>query len=327
VTAPTAELTSIDAPRVRSLVWHGDDLVDWVSGGQRYQRDGTKVERWVQFSYSFDAALVSPSGEYQLIYTRRGTKGLLLRKGAPIRELNRSFYHAEDYEYPVTLFVHHGRELLAHCPESYCRLEIDDTATGERLTASDTREPKDFFHSRLAVSPSGKYLISAGWVWHPVDTVNLYDVDKALAGPAHLDDRGHDLNCWGEDSSAAFVHDDRVIVSLNGIEDEEGETLPNPEIRCFDPAGAALIRKHVLSAPTGTIMAVGDEHVLALYEHPKLIEIASGAVIASWPEIRSGDQTSSIIRGGIAVPPIAMDTVRRRCAIADEERIFVLEFS
>jgi hypothetical protein len=39
--------------------------------------------------------------------------------------------------------------------DAYCRLDIEDLETGERLTAAPGREPGDFFHSRLAVAVDG----------------------------------------------------------------------------------------------------------------------------------------------------------------------------
>lgn len=64
---------------------------------------------------------------------------------------------SEAYRYPVALFtLPDGRTGIAHCPERYNRLEIEDAITGERLTASGQREPRDVFHSRLAVSGDGR---------------------------------------------------------------------------------------------------------------------------------------------------------------------------
>jgi hypothetical protein len=54
---------------------------------------------------------MSPSGEFAVIYTRLGTKGLVLHRGKIIREINRSFYHADVYEYPIGLAaLKNGRE-------------------------------------------------------------------------------------------------------------------------------------------------------------------------------------------------------------------------
>jgi hypothetical protein len=80
-----------------------------------------------------------------VIYERLGTKGLLLHEGRIVRELDRSYYHASAYEYPVALFNDpDGRVLLAHCLGNYCRLELEEAETGRPLTASADRKPSDF---------------------------------------------------------------------------------------------------------------------------------------------------------------------------------------
>lgn len=77
-----------------SLVWDGDELVDWAGGGTRYSLDGTSVSARIFYAYPFDAAVASPSGKYTAIYTKRHTKALILRDGKLLREVNRSYYHA-----------------------------------------------------------------------------------------------------------------------------------------------------------------------------------------------------------------------------------------
>jgi hypothetical protein len=75
---PLDVVCRIPAQGIRSLVWHGDALVDWVAGGKCYQLDGTVIPRHVNYAYRFDAACLSPSGRYAVIYERLGTKGLVL---------------------------------------------------------------------------------------------------------------------------------------------------------------------------------------------------------------------------------------------------------
>ena len=94
-------------------------------------------------------------------------QALLLHDGELIRELNRSHQQAGAYDYPIALgALPDGRQILVHCPDAYNVLQIEDAATGERLTAGP-REPRDVFHSRLAISPDGQHLLSAGWYWQP----------------------------------------------------------------------------------------------------------------------------------------------------------------
>src|SRR4029453_17234961 len=179
---------TIPATGVRTLCWMGDDLVDWAAGGVIYHLDGSSTPAGVFYAYRFDAAVAAPSGRYVALYERLGTKALLLDNGRLLRELDRSYYHAHVYEYPIALFaLPDGREVVAHCPESYRQLEIEEIASGRRLTARKKARPADFFHSRLAVNPNSTRLLSAGWIWHPVDSVSTYDLKRALADPASLD--------------------------------------------------------------------------------------------------------------------------------------------
>ncbi len=120
--------------KVKSLCWQGDRLIDWAGGGIAYDLEGKVYGSIVRYAYRFDAAVVSPSGEYAVIYERLGTKGLVLKQGKPIREINRSFYHADAYEYPIVLFkLPDGREVIAHCPDHYNQLEIEELENGKRL--------------------------------------------------------------------------------------------------------------------------------------------------------------------------------------------------
>ena len=72
-------------------------------------------------------------------------------------------------------------------------------------------------------------LISAGWHWHPVDHVKVFDLADALKHPSHLDSRGLDVDTWGDNSSACFVGNERLAVALSDDvydDDEEDEDEP-----------------------------------------------------------------------------------------------------
>ncbi len=146
---------------IHSLVWMGDELVDWASSGRRFRLDGTVVTPHSGYAYHFDATLVSPNAKYIALYERLGTKGLLLdNSGAVLREINRSYYHANNYEYPLTfLTLPDGRTGIAHCPHDYEKIEIEEVETAKQWTFRDT-QPFDFFHSRFAVSSDSCYLLS-----------------------------------------------------------------------------------------------------------------------------------------------------------------------
>jgi hypothetical protein len=334
------------------LAWRRRDR---LGAWPRAALDGTEQHASVYYAYRFDTAAASRDGRFAVIYERLGTKGLVLKDGEILREIDRSFYQADAYEYPVALFHEPGgRLLLAHCPRDYRRIELEDAETGQSLTASDERQPSDFFHSRLAASPRGKRLLSAGWVWHPVDVVASFDVARAIADPHHLD-RGDKMPQLGaEVASACWLDDDCIVVGSSaepigpeglGEPDDEArmagparlppqaaflsERLPplTGGLAVYDLARGQCLHRLQLSEEPGTIVPIGRHHVLSLYRHPKLIDLSSAQVLYVWTELDSGLQNSSIMLNNDAKPPpMAFDPVRGRFAIAASDRITVIEF-
>lgn len=317
---------TLQAPGVRSLVWREDVLIDWVGGGATYHLDGRHHEAGVRYAYHFDAAL--DCAPYSVIFERRGTKGLLLRDGDVVRELNRSFYHASAYEYPVALWrTKSGRTLLAHCPEHYHQLEVEDAETGERLTAG-TRDPDDCFHSALALSPSGRRLLSAGWLWHPWSVVRFVEVLAALEDPRALDHLAHcpaspDVD-GAEALSAAWQSDDRLLVGLAGFEASPGAE-PSTGLAVCDVATQVVLRTVALGYPPGRMMPVGSEYVVTFFQHPRLVSLTEGRVVTEWPELPTGAQSCSILLGQEEGPALALDPGQARFAVQRGSEIVVVQ--
>lgn len=307
---------------VTSLCWSGEALVDPVGGAVRYHLDGTTFDPHVRFAYRFDRAVMSPDGRYSVLYESLGTAGLLLEGTRVVRQLQRDFYQANVYDYPVALHsLPSGRTLLAHCPESYCVLELEDAATGERLTKR-TNDPVDFFHSRLQFSPDGRYLSSAGWIWHPVDAVSVVDVHRALEEPAALD-RG-DLMDGAEQGlfflSGAFgARDTLVFVRVD--ESRDGDTF---FLGTYSLSERKVLSEVTLEEPAGPLMVAGPEHVVDFHQHPKLVERATGRVVQRWPDLSTGLALSSIRHHLPAQPPFAMDPANRRFAVGTADGIEVI---
>ena len=287
--------TRIEAPAVRSLVWRGDELVDWVRGGDAWSLDGGHRPARRSWGYQrFDAAI--GYREWAVVYERCGTAALLLRDGAIARELHRSPYHADAFEYPVCLGPGpDGRALLVHCPDAYNRIDIDDLASGERLTTGVERTLTDFFHSRLAISPSGARLLSAGWVWHPWDAVLWFDLTAALRDPTILDrlDGSPELSrnvCLAEESGAAWLDDDRLLVVGSSEREDPDEAAeadreyPGPRLRPCGLAVYDVVERAYLSGvdgarPLGTVMPIAPGHLVSFFEQPRLVAIETGQVV------------------------------------------------
>jgi hypothetical protein len=327
----------IPAKNIRSLAFLGDELVDPAGGFARYRLDGAYTPPALDLKDEFDAAALSEDGVYAVAYRRLGTRAILFKNGAPLRELSRPAFKAAEYEYPVTLLTtRRGQRLLAHCPDDPGRLELEDAETGRRLTARKTPLCR-FYHSRLKASPDGRYLISAGWVWRPWDALCVFDVDEALKRPAVLDQYGsvderdeHNLAGWGDEDvgSAAFSGSDHLVLA-NAEErpDEDAEAgfrLHPNRIGLYSLSARRLVSVASLDEVAGTLMPVG-EHAVGFYEYPKLIEIASGDVVHRWEELKSGRQSSSLIHYVGKIPPLALDPAKTRFAVASGEAITVIQ--
>jgi hypothetical protein len=133
--------------------------------------DGSVTSRSVNWAYTFDRALASDDAATTVLYTAPATKGLVIPPGRrDVREIDRSYYHANAYEFPVTAGrLFNGADVLIHCPDGYNRLAVETLHDGRRL-ASATARACDMFQSRLRISPDGRHLLTAGWIWHPLDS-------------------------------------------------------------------------------------------------------------------------------------------------------------
>jgi hypothetical protein len=318
---------------VRSLCWEGDSLVDWTGGARRLGLDGTVSLSGFGLAYTrFDSALATADGRCAVVYERRGTKGLLLYERRVLREIGRSYYHADQYDYPVALVRRPGgRLLLVHCPDDYNRLEVEDFLTGARLSHR-RGAPPDVFHARLLPSPDGRLLLAEGWLWHPLDVVHRIDLDAALADPRLLDmDEGSGLWEGGEGDalSAAFGADGEVLLnSATSRLAREGDGhrwwMEPRALERQDFRTGRVLHRVVPEEVVGQMMPVGHTHVVGFHQHPKLVDLATGRVVHRWPELATGFRLGSAHGLSDTLPPLALDPRHRRFAVSTGRAVVVV---
>ncbi|MGC2508419.1 MAG: hypothetical protein WA369_17320 [Candidatus Acidiferrales bacterium] len=217
------QLREIAWPGVATLVWDGDELLD-VTNGQRAHADGPPALSRFNMTYQFDRAISLRSGatHWAVAYTNRNTKALLMKNGTIDRELNRSFYCANDYDYPISIGpAASGGVLVAHCPHAFNLLEIEDAETGATLDSLESEAME--FHSRLSFSPDGRFLSDAGWFWHPLSGAAVFQTVSGDGGSLQFDrnpvfrtefSETHELD------SMAFLGNTELTVSF--VADHEG---------------------------------------------------------------------------------------------------------
>jgi hypothetical protein len=305
--------------------WDGDKLID-VATGRTMNDDGTVSSRGFYTPFAFDRALSVRSGDvlWSAVWQNRGTKALLFKNWRVHRELNRSYYCADDYDYPLALTrIHDGRVVVAHCPNSYDVVELEDAESGGTLWTRKTEKME--FHSRLSFSENGEWLLSAGWFWHPVDGAWLCKVD--ISNPAS--DSEIDFSFGAQIDGAAFLDNDHLVVS--STEDVINEETPATGIGPMQLGVWSIPeQKWVSMVPidtvTGTIMP-WRSWLISFYEHPKAIELSTGKVVRVWKEIESGRQIGSIELGSPKPPAIAMNPQYGRFAVCGEKKVHVISLS
>lgn len=328
--------TSVELPvaGVRAMAWMNGELVD-VAGGWRVLYPDLRAAHFSRYGPHFDAAVASPQGDLCALVSTAGTSAVILGPdGRVAREVHRSYYHADAYRYPLTLFtLPDGQTGVAHCPREYNVLDVEVAATGLPLTTRDDVDDRaDTFHSRLAVSSDGGLLLSAGWLWHPWGVLHVYDLSRALAEPQVLDGDG---DVFGERSplgaevaGACFLDRDVVLSTTSEPNDPDGpdDLSPNTLAR-WSTVDRRFVWSHAYDVSPGDLTAMAG-NVLALNGHPRLYDGATGALIQEWPDLPTGESESSITWADTLRGPgrIAVDGSADRFAYTDGERVVIIEF-
>jgi len=313
---------------LQTIDWFDNKVVDWNSAGTQYSENGeTRQLQKYHFGFECDGSITSKNGEYVLLFQKLGTKGLLLKNGEILREINRSYYQSSVYEFPAAFFTFKNRTYLVHCPIEYCRLDFEDVETGEIITKQSERDPQDFFHSRLEVSNDNKYLLSKGWFWHPFDSIKLFDIEKCISDAKLLDSGISVPNVTSEIGSASFIDNNRILVCASNeepMDDEKEESIPPGHIAIWNFITNEISRSVKINGVFGNVFAIDDKKCWDLYDYPKIIDLISGEVIDKDEEVFSGKQGSSIIDHLENLPKIAFNKETKQVAIASDNKIDIL---
>jgi len=312
---------------LKTICWVGNSIVGWASAGKRYTFDG-KTDQLGETSFGFgDSAITSTDGQYAFIYQKLGTKGLLLKNGALLREINRSYYCANVYEYPAAFVTTENETFLIHCPSEYCRLDFEEVETGQIITNSKGRSPADFFHSRLEISPNGKYLMSKGWVWHPLDAIKVFDIQECIQNPKLLDESEIYPNVGVEISTASFIDDQRILMGSSSeeeIDEELLENLPPKHIAIWNVTLNQISKPVKMDIEFGNLFAINDQYAWDLFRFPKIINLETGEIVDQDETLPSGLQNSSIIHHIKELPKIAFNQKTKQLVITNADSIEII---
>lgn len=318
--------TIIETNYTQTICWFNNTIIDIACAGKIYYENGNVEEMHkYHFGSNFDCSIISENGIYAFIYNKKGTKGLLLKNGEILREINRSYYHANDYEYPAAFFTHdNGETYLIHCPNKYCRIDFENVETGEIITNIPERNPSDFFHSRFEISPNNKYLLSKGWVWHPVSLITVFEIEKCFENPLLLDKSENEPKVGSEINTASFISGNEILIGCSEEEpyDEDlAEILPENSVAIWNIETNEISKPTKLNFEFGNLFAIDKKYAWDLYKFPKLINIESGEIEFKNEDLFSGSQKSSIISNLDNEPRVAFDRKTKKIAITTKGKI------
>jgi hypothetical protein len=180
---------------------------------------------------------VSACGRFAAVVNDYGKRGLLidLQRGVVTRVLNGGDYCPDTVPFSLAFVNVNGQARCIHRTD-WNRLDISDAATGELLSERGPTQYKegepspphylDYFHGALHVSPNGTYILSDGWVWHPVGVPTIWHVEnwclsnvwESENGPSKLDICERDY-FWGH--AICWVDEKRLAIGGIGDDDEK----------------------------------------------------------------------------------------------------------
>jgi hypothetical protein len=155
---------------------------------------------------------VSPDGRFAAVVTNFGRYGVVidLSDASVVLELDRTFEDNWTTFFPFA-FLPDGTFVTATANNCLDRFDL---STGECLTERDmsygTERYVDCFHGGLTLSPSGRWLIDDGWVWHPVGVLSAIDV-VAWSADRYLAEHGITIDDPDEWNRPLAWLDDEVV--------------------------------------------------------------------------------------------------------------------
>ena len=162
-------------------------------------------------------SIVNTNGRYGYVYD--------LNKKGIVLNLDRKAYQINHSTFPVNFIQLNNQDYLVHASE-WNHLDLYDFTLNKNITQRDSNKHGesqylDYFYSQLHVSPKASWILSSGWVWHPVSGLKFIDLNSWLNSSINEPERsnGADFSicsyywdralCWVDDNTIAYLYDPR----------------------------------------------------------------------------------------------------------------------
>lgn len=242
-TSSTASLETLSSLRLDTLI--ADEASFW-----RHEEEDAKEERLRCLLH------VSPCKSYLCVAQRFGSLAALIELSTPrlVRMLDRGAYHEDVSEFPAAFAEHDGETVLV-AGSDWNRVDVYRAQDGALLTAreflpANEDEPNarpehalDYFYGALTISPTGTWVVSSGWCWHPVGVVSCWNLARWLEQDPFESEDGKTRrvpdslvdDLW--DRTMTFIDEDRLLVW--GIFHDS--FLHSPGLMIYDIAQGAVL--------------------------------------------------------------------------------------
>jgi len=186
------------------------------------------------------------------------------------------------------------------------------------------RKPADIFHSRLEVSKNNQSLLSKGWVWQPLDVIQIYNIADCFTNPNTLDNLDFELPLpVMELCTASFIDESRLLI---GSTDKviDSNNLPSKSFAVWNFTTNIFSTPIVPGFEFGNLFSIDDNFAWDTYKFPKIVNLNTGEIEDADETVYSGEQNSSIIYDLSKQPQIVFNRQRNRLAIKDKDKIVVM---
>jgi hypothetical protein len=177
---------------------------------------------------------------------------------------------------------------------------LSNRSTPKRSVASESPEHYlDYFHGRLVVSPDGRHVVDAGWIWHPFGVPVVWDLYHWLTENCWESEDGESRLSLGSreyywNHGICWLDNDRVVVEGIGEDDE----------RMVDGVLVYDIRDGV-SPPTATPPGMLRPEIGAQLRSAGVVQAVAGPARAM---SGSGDRLFSATDAGLSIWSVETET-------------------
>lgn len=228
------------------------------------------------------ATLVSSAnGRYLAAVQTRGLRGALfdVERGTLLHELERADYHAEVSAWAIAFVRARDADVLV-LATAWNRLEAFSLPGFERLAPDAAESSVDYFLGHASLSPSGRWLASFGWHWHPIGALRVYDVEAWLrtkVDPPPAAEGTLYTDWWDEE--VLWLDDDHYVTAgqATPIDDVTGGLHERQEGLLVVERETGTVQRF-LPGLAGRQLALVEGFLIVIGEVASVVSLSSGAL-------------------------------------------------